>query len=274
MLLKFTIGNMKTRFYKILYKNKDVVYVGVTTRAITERFKEHLISKSLNLENYSVVEFYCAEHPPITSLEVFYEEWRKVAELERRYIQEEQEKGAVLLNISKGGEWGTAIVNKLKKEEFRRRFGSYDNYEEYKRKVKRSIEWLRNWVLNRSINKTKVWINHWVEHRSSYKVKGWMSHWISNSSKSMSKKWLQYWVRHKAYNKTKGWLFMWVRSKLENKTKVWVKHWVSNRSKNKMLGWVQHWVEHRSERKSKIWVRSWISARSISGTKRSRINRN
>ena len=105
---------MKTWFYKILYKNKDVVYVGVTLRPITERFKEHLVLKNLN-ENYSVIEFDCIEHPEFTTLEVFYKERSKVVELERKYIKEELEKGSKLLNISKGGEWGCIILEKLKK---------------------------------------------------------------------------------------------------------------------------------------------------------------
>ena len=78
---------MKTRFYKILHKGKDVVYVGVTLRSITRRFKEHIILKELN-ENYSVVEFDCIEHPEFTTLEIFYEERKKVAELEQKYIKE------------------------------------------------------------------------------------------------------------------------------------------------------------------------------------------
>ena len=156
---------MKTRFYKILYKNKDVVYVGVTTRAITERFKEHLISKNLN-ENYSVIEFDCIEHPPLTTLKVFYEELRKVSDLERSYIKEERDKGAVLLNISKGGEWGANIVSKLRKEEFRNKFGSYDDYEEYMKSVERSVRWLRTWCYNRSKNKTKSWVRGWSANLS------------------------------------------------------------------------------------------------------------
>ena len=120
---------MKTRFYKILYKNQDVVYVGVTLRPITERFRQHVLSKRLN-KNYSVIEFDCIEHPEFTTLEIFYEERRKVAELEQKYIREELEKGSSLLNISKGGEWGSSILEKLRKEEFCKKFGSYDNYKE------------------------------------------------------------------------------------------------------------------------------------------------
>ena len=44
---------MITYFYKILYDNKDVVYVGITTRSINARFREHISKKRLNPEIYS-----------------------------------------------------------------------------------------------------------------------------------------------------------------------------------------------------------------------------
>lgn len=97
---------MRTIFYKILYKNKDVVYVGVTTRKITQRFREHLKSKGLNPNEYTIVEFYSIIHPEISSLEVFYEEQGRVALLEQQFIKEEINKGSKLLNIRRGGEWG------------------------------------------------------------------------------------------------------------------------------------------------------------------------
>ena len=184
---------MKTRFYKILYKNKDVVYVGVTLRPITERFKEHLTSKNLN-ENYSVIEFDCIEHPEFTTLEVFYEEHRKVAELERKYIREELDKGSKLLNISKGGEWGCAVLEKLKKEEFRKKFGSYDNYEEYSKKAMAVKKWLSDWIRHRSESKVKAWLSDWIKCRSENQVKAWLCHWISDRSKNQVKAWLCHWI--------------------------------------------------------------------------------
>ena len=160
---------MKTRFYKILYKNKDVVYVGVTTRAITERFREHSISKGLN-ENYSVVEFDCVEHPKFSTLDVYYAERRKIVELEQRYIREELEKGSRLLNISAGGEWGCAILEKLKKEEFCKKFGSYDNYKEYKERVDKCKGWIRGWIHSKSTNKFKIWMRSWVYRKSTNEI--------------------------------------------------------------------------------------------------------
>ena len=149
---------MRTIFYKILYKNKDVVYVGVTTRKITQRFREHLKSKGLNPNEYTIVEFYSIIHPKISSLEVFYEEQRKVADLERKYIKEELNKGSKLLNLSEGGEWGTNILNELRKEKFLKEFKSYDGYKEYKKKKGKVRVWMYSWVSVKSENKTKRWI--------------------------------------------------------------------------------------------------------------------
>ena len=39
---------MITLFYKILYKKECVVYVGVTTRSLVQRFTEHVKKKELN----------------------------------------------------------------------------------------------------------------------------------------------------------------------------------------------------------------------------------
>ena len=91
----------RTLFYKILNKVGEVVYVGVTLRTLQQRFNEHLQSKkALNNKDYSIVEFDRIEHPLFASSEVFYQERKKVVLLERKYIQEEKDKGAHLLNLS------------------------------------------------------------------------------------------------------------------------------------------------------------------------------
>ena len=221
---------MKTRFYKILYKSKYVVYVGVTTREITERFKQHVETKGLN-ENYSVIEFDCVEHPEFTTLEIFYAERRKVVELEQKYIKEELEKGSKLLNISKGGEWGCTILEKLRKEDFKRKFGSYDKYKEYKKKIEIVKKWLVNWISNRSENRVKIWLSHWISHRSENEVKVWLGNWIKSRSE----------------NKVKVWVGNWISDRSKNKVKVWVGHWISNRSGNKVKVWVGHWIYHRRQ---------------------------
>ena len=217
---------MITRFYKILYKNKEVVYVGVTTRTINERFKEHIISKSLNIEDYSIVEFYMIEHPEITSLEIFYNEKLKVAELEQKFIKEELNKGSHLLNISNGGEWGTHILIKLKREEFLLRFGSYDTYKYYKK----------------GIEVSKRWLKHWVQHRSENRAKVWLRNWSVNKSESRAKVWLRIWVHSRSINKTKVWLRNWVNDRKNNKTKVWLRHWIYNISLNRTKVWLRNWI--------------------------------
>ena len=264
-ILRFTIGNMKTTFYKILYKNKEVVYVGVTTRPITERFREHIISKGLN-ENYLVIEFDCIEHPALTSLEIYYEERKKVVELEQRYIKEELQRGSHLLNISAGGEWGAQIIEKLRKEEFRKRFGSYDGYKEYKKNIdkrKNKVRgWLRNWVRHQNERSTKVWIRNWVAHRGMNKVRTWIRNWVAHRSVNEVKIWISNWVKNsKSNNKVKIWISNWVSGRSVNKAKAWVKNWVIVRSKNKSKGWLYHWIERQSTTKTKIWMRHWVQHR-------------
>lgn len=273
---------MKTWFYKILYKGKDVVYVGVTTKEITERFKQHIGAKGLN-ENYSVIEFDCVEHPEFTTIEVFYEERRKVAELERKYIREELEKGSKLLNISKGGEWGCTILEKLRKEEFTREFGSYDKYKEYKRRISAIRAWIGNWVTNkgsdkvkrwmaewtynRSKNEVKSWVRDWVIARSRNEVKVWLRSWGSSRSENRSKRWVKSWVHNRSKNQVKAWIRIWVVNKSSNVVKVWVKNWVYNRSKNEIKVWIKDWVKCRSEGKIKSWVRNWVHVKSRNSIK-------
>ena len=249
---------MKTRFYKILYKNKDVVYVGVTLCPITERFRQHVASKELN-ENYSVVEFDCIEHPEFTTLEVFYAERKKVAELEQKYIREELEKGSKLLNISKGGEWGSVILDKFRREEFCKEFGSYDNYKEYRDRINACYLWVSNWIINRSQPQLKVWIRHWIEHRSKNVVKTWVYEWMYKRRVKKAKNWVVYWIESRSKNKTKALLREWIRRDVTSKAKKWLKNWGYRRGTNLIKRWVQHWISHRSDNKIKVWVRSWIS---------------
>ena len=155
---------MKTIFYHIL-KDNEIVYVGVTTQTIQKRLLQHKNSKHLD-NSYTIKEICRIVHPKIDSLEVYYQERIKVAELERKLIQEEKDKGSNLLNISVGGEWGNQICEKLKKEYFLKRFGSYDGYEQYKKRIKNIKEFLWNWIKNRTLNKTKRWITNWIYNRS------------------------------------------------------------------------------------------------------------
>ena len=206
---------MTTRFYNILYKG-NIVYVGVTTRTVDKRFNEHIKQKYLNRKNYSCVEIDKIIHPKIKTIEEFYNERQKVKFLEQKYIRECKNNGIRLLNISDGGEWGCSILNKLKKENFFKKYGTYDGYVEWKNKKEQTKQWLKSWIKNRTENKTKVWLRHWISHRTE--------------------------------NKTKYWLRSWINNRTENKTKVWLRNWISHRTENKTKVWLRNWISHRTEK--------------------------
>ena len=220
---------MDTIFYKILNKDGEVVYIGVTTRTIKKRFGEHLKSKWLDPKLYSIIEFDRVHHPEISSLEIFYEERRKVAYLERKYIKEAQESGANLLNLSEGGEWGASIVHRLQKENFLRMYGSYDGFRKYIRRHKILQVWIRSWVHHRTSNPAKGWCCNWVHNRISNPVKGWCCNW----------------VHHKTFNPVKGWCGHWVRNRTSNPVKVWCKNWIHHRTSNPVKVWCRSWVQQR-----------------------------
>ena len=269
---------METVFYKILYRGEKVVYVGVTLRTIGKRFKEHLKSKGLNPSNYFIVEFDRIKHPEINSLETFYKEHKKVAELEQKYIKEELNKGSKLLNISEGGEWGNQILNKLKKEEFLREFGSYEGYQEYKKKKDIIKRWIRDWVRVRNLNETNKWVKNWIKCKTENKVKVWLKSWLVTKNRNKTKEWVKNWVisrnRHRVYvwlrnwtysksiTKVKRWTQNWVCNKSKNKTKRWVGSWIGNKNKRKLKSWIQNWLCNKSKNKTKRWVQSWKSYRS------------
>ena len=275
---------MITRFYKILYRNKEVVYVGVTTRPINERFREHILSKGLNPELYTVIEFDSIVHPEINSLEVYYEEHKKVALLEQKYIKEELEKGSHLLNITDGGEWGNQILNKVRREEFLKQFGSYDGYKKYQKIRKKPYEWLFRWVINRSMNnvkqwlkswiyckgatKSRTWLNNWVRCRAASKIQRWFRHWIKSKSENKIKRWLHNWNVNKGISKTKRWCQNWTYSKSMSKTKVWLRNWKLGKSMSRAKSWLRCWVKNKSTPKSKVWLRNWITNRSTNKVKR------
>ena len=61
----------------------------------------------------------CVNKEPSTlTFDDFNKELEKVSLLERKYIQEEKNKGYKLLNRSDGGEWGNAILGRLIKDNF------------------------------------------------------------------------------------------------------------------------------------------------------------
>ena len=255
---------MITRFYKILNKDEDVIYIGVTTRTIDERFREHILAKGLNKSGYCIVEFNKIEHPDINSIEVYYQEKQKVAELECEYIKEAKMQGHSLLNISNGGEWCENILSKLRKEKFIEIYGSYDNYKQYHKNKKRLYNWIRhwyahrtdskirkwlwNWRINKSNNQTLLWLRRWSDNKSANKTYLWLKHWTEHRTTNKTKMWLQRWVTHRGYNKTRGWIWHWVIHRSDNKTKVWIQSWQVNRAKNKTKVWLQNWVVNRKNK--------------------------
>ena len=200
---------MITYFYKILYDNKDVVYVGVTTRTIQDRFKQHIKSKQLD-NHYSVVGFDKIIHPDIKSLDDYYKEYKKVAYLEKKYIKEERNKGSNLLNISSGGEWGGAILNKLLKKDFLRKHGSYDGYEIYRKRIIKFKSWMNMWIRHTSENPTHVWLKSWKFVKTRSKTRLWIRHWIEHRSESKILVWLYHWIEHRSETRFKVWMFNWV----------------------------------------------------------------
>ena len=270
---------MDTIFYKILNKDGEVVYIGVTTRTIKKRFEEHLKSKRLDPKLYSIVEFDRVHHPEISSLEIFYEERRKVAYLERKYIKEAQESGANLLNLSEGGEWGASIVHRLQKENFLRMYGSYDGFRKYIRRRQILQVWVGSWIRNRTRNPAKVWVRSWVYNRASSPakvwikswilsrtfnpVKGWCGHWVTNMTASPIKVWVRSWVYSRASSPAKVWIKSWIRSRTRNTAKFWCKNWVCHRTSNSTKVWIKQWVQHRTSNPVKVWCGHWVQYRKI-----------
>ena len=239
---------MITRFYHILNSKNQVVYVGLTTRTIEKRFLEHKRAKQLN-DSFTIKEIDKIEHPKIDSLEIYYREKLKTSLIEQQYIKKELNNGHRLLNLSKGGEWGTQILNKILKEDFFKIYGSYEGYIEYRKQyIKRknkTKQWIRHWIQNKTKNKTKVWIRNWITHKTTNKTKQWIRNWITNKSINKTKYWIRYWI----YDKTK------------NRTKQWISHWIYHKTKNKTKQWISYWIQNRTRNKTKVWIRNWIYVR-------------
>lgn len=201
---------MITRFYKILYKDSETVYVGVTTQTLKQRFLQHIRTKELNPDVYSIIEFDSITHPIIDSLEKYYEERVKVATLEQKYIKEELDKGFKLLNISDGGEWNTHIYNKLLKENFLQKYGSYDKYEEYIKHIRQLKGLLHHWIRKYTDNKTKQLLRSMVTVRSTAQSKFLLQRWVSkyrtNTTLTIIRRWIQKYVRNKMDIHLRNWI--------------------------------------------------------------------
>ena len=188
---------MKTRFYKILYNDSEIVYIGLTTRPINKRFHEHILKKSLNPKKYSIELIKEIEHMDIKSLDEYYNEYNKVSIIEKSLIKEAKNHGYALLNLTKGGEgWATHLYKKLSKENFFNKYGSLDNYVNYHNKRNKTQRLLRNWITHKSENKTEILLRSW-----SY-------------SENKTQRLLRNWITHKSENKTKVLLRSWINVKL------------------------------------------------------------
>lgn len=259
---------MITRFYKILYKKETVVYIGVTLRSINARFKEHIKSKGLDPRLYSVVEFDHIVHPEINSLDVYQTEREKVATLEQKYIKDEINQGAHLLNISPGGEWGSQILFDLEKSYFFQRYGSYDGFKKYRKLQQKAKKWMYNWVTGRGTNKVKQWSQNWVRVKGASKVKWWALTWARKKYKNKTKEWFHHWIRSRVEPPCRRWVHNWVVNKGINKVHRWCLTWVRCRSISKIRSWLYSWVRSKKPKKVQRWCRGWVKSRSEGKVKR------
>lgn len=224
---------MKTRYYHILDKNDNIIYVGLTTTTIGQRFCRHIITKKLNRIDYRCVQIDEIDNGKITSLEDYYREKKRSGELERYYIKKARDEGANLLNISIGGEWNGHILTKILKKDFFDKYGTYDGYLEYKKEYERQeresqkfLIKLRNWIYNRTVNK--------------YRKK--LTSWIGNRTRNRYKRLLQK-MYYRSKNKYRRMLRRWVNYKSKGKYKRFIKHWYGHRVENpykNLLAWRVH----------------------------------
>lgn len=271
---------MITRFYKIYNKEDKVVYVGITTRSVNQRFKEHVFYKKLNKSEYYCKEFYKLNHGNIKNLTDYFRERKKVVKLERKFIKDEKNNGNTLLNISSGGEWLTDLLRKLQETEFFNKYGKDGDFEKYLFCKKQYRIWLNDWIRNKIIY--KIWLSNWINHRIIHNYKKWLSNWISNVSVNKYYKMLNHWIGHKKTNNYKRLLNNWIKSKeknyktllnkwidrsLKNKYREWLRNFIVNKSmnryerllynfiftkeKSKYKGWINHWISHRIENRYK-----------------------
>lgn len=252
---------MRTLFYIIKYKNEQVIYVGITTRSLIQRFKEHIKSKELNNIDYTIEKIDKIDHPDITTLQQLKVERERVYKLESYYIKE-YSKNNVLLNISDGGEWGANLYTKLSKKEFIERFGTLEGYIKKVKNKKALKLWLDSWIKHYNSNKSRQWIINWISTKSMNKTKYWMRAWVANKSRNRTKCWLVDWCRHRSINKTKSWIQSWIEHNSGNKTKKWIQTWINNKSINKTQHWLRSWIVMRSFNPVQVWLRNWIVNRS------------
>lgn len=227
---------MITRFYKIVDNCGSPIYIGVTTRTIEKRFKEHIEEKSLNPELYHIEEIDKIIHSRINTIQQFKFERKRVKELEVKYIAEYRQ-NYTLLNKSAGGEWGSQILNRLlskinSKNKFTKEEITFLQHIKFRR-------WIKNWIIHRQ-NPTKIFLQNWIYNR--HKVKSWLIRWIIPKNTSKTKSWLSHWISHRSENKTKLFMVSWINHRSENKFRVWLSNWIRvrlrSRTKTLLLNWI------------------------------------
>ena len=245
-----------TRFYVILNCLRIPKYIGLTTRTLKQRFREHI--KQKHLVDCTIEEIAYIEHENIDSLEKFIEERHKAGELEKRLIKKYKNAGYDLMNLSDGGEWGSQIYHRIMKEDFFKKYGTYEGFQEEYNNQKEIFNWFQNWVKDKSVNPVERWFYHWVIHKSEDPVKRWFQNWVKDKSEDPVKLWFRHWIKGKSEDPVKIWFISWNQYKSGNPVKIWFKHWAQNKSGNPVKLWFNNWVYHKSEEPVKLWFNNWV----------------
>lgn len=251
---------MKTRYYHILDKNDNIIYVGLTTTTIGQRFCRHIITKKLNRIDYRCVQIDEIDNGKITSLEDYYREKKRSGELERYYIKKARDEGANLLNISIGGEWNGHILTKILKKDFFDKYGTYDGYLEYKkeyeknRRMKRKYEnKLKNWYNYKTMNPYYKKLHNWVDYHTRPKYKVFVFRWYNHHSKSKFEKFMKRWYNHHTVNKYKQFIRHWFGHRTENRYRKFWEYRVHRKTRNRYHHkWLRLIIRRTYETKQKL----------------------
>lgn len=288
---------MITRFYKIYNKYNEVVYVGVTTRSIRRRFKEHIKAKNLN-SNYYCKEFFKIIHNKINTLDDYYTERKKVVYYERLFIKTELDKGSKLLNLSKGGEWGSALLSKLLKTDFFNKKINNISFKEYFKNLKKYYRFLNNWIVHKSENKYKQFLYNFISNnieRPIYKhfllemtnkiniYKQFLCNWLYVKTKPRYLNLLGHWIFESNKNKLKykkllyRWSFMnnitlykrflrnWITHRSENKYKSFLNSFIRSKSYSNYKKLIYIWISNKTKNKYKVFLYIWVKNRDNRG---------
>lgn len=241
---------MKTRYYHILDKDNNIIYVGLTTTTIGQRFCRHIISKHLNRVDYKCVQIDEIDNGDITSLEDYYREKKRAAELEKYYIDKARKEGANLMNISKGGEWNSHVLENILKEDFFKKYGTYEGYKKYVKHQlytkKKYRMLLRHWYYESIYNPYRRRLNRWVKDRARPKYKKLLQQWYHHHSENKYKKFLSHWYHHHSENKYKRFIRHWWGHRIENPYKKLWEYRVRRKTRNRYKHLLQRLIVRRT----------------------------